>query len=1497
MSNTGPTQDQVDIASALNKALEETNQLFEKLAASAEGASKSINDALKNSTKFFENSEELTDQYDKLNKAIEKNYEIQDDSNDLLQKMAKKAYPNVTKATENQVRALAAMTTAYAGLNQGIEGTLSIFRLFQSGITSGFNVIQGGLKLVGAAFSSLWESASEYYNTLGREVFQANQALVEQFGALDGPTGKLVKSFEHTSNASNILAQSGKSLYTVLGDVGERIAELGKIGGAFGELLVRLGHHAAEASDSMMLLEKGMGITYETMKTMAANAEASGGTLQEQLDAVAVASAHMANKFGIDVKQIGKGFNAMAGDVLHFGDIAPEALAATAAYAVKLGVEVKNLVGIMDQFDTFESAAQSAGMLAEAFGMNVDAMDMMMSDNPAERIDQLRRAFQDTGKSVSDLSRHELKLLQQQMGGMDVESMKNALSMPVDEMGFDDFSDAMEEAGEQISLEDSLVKIADSIKLLEKAFVNLGKGPLQSFLAGFDHVLKLNKTWRGINAVNAEFLAKFRDFGMQIATSLANWVGSAEDARKAFSEFYNFEGLNKMFTNLKDDFDEFLDMLRTNPGKAGREFMENIISEATEYLGGVGTGSLTGGFKDIVQKIITAVGEMAIPLIDKIAEILHGAAAFIRGDGVESMFGDSMQNGMMATLANSFMKVFDSLKDTLLPALTDMFWALFDKIKPFLIKALVIMWTAVLIKSIITALIQQAVITAALGGFKKFMSKIQGPMEEISGGSDEAQAAQIQALGESLKSTIDTMSEIENQNIKKAGKNMMSIVKNMFPSMLAMAASIVLVAVATKRIPIEDVLKSFMILGGGLTGAYALTKMPQISENQVKSVSKTLGAAALLLLGAGLMFAGAIYAINWAFQKVGVVEFTETMTMLGVSLLASFGLALLAIGLEAMGASIYFTTGILTMTMASVFLGVIGTVLGVAMQFVVDAFSGIKPEKFYSTMDMLGVSVLATFGLAVVAAAVGATAIVVVPAAIVGLKALSYFMSKDGPLLQFAKEVIPNVSALQIDPKTFVEKMDAIVVAVDSGVLMMMAMGAMGLLNIGGIFSGIANKGLETLAKFLGNATKHIKKIVSTFNSIPIADSGDLSSKVRVIGSIMETMSSMGTMAIDAADMAITGSLLSDSSVADIFNHMNKFLGVVSGSIQGIIVQVKNSISGISESEIKALEALGPVLEAISGLATGMIDPMMELSNNSGILDKVFGIGLEKRIKLVTDGVSSLLSNMDLEGLVTNIKGALKLVTDPKSMASKAEALTAMFNAVTAIIGSIEPMVKLGQGEQGAVDDVVNFFTGGSGASGLKKLYEPGGIIEEVSNLFGSQSLSLLINNVKYAFGDLTGLPSVDSLSSLEKMFSVVEVALTSAFSFFDRVVGEDFKGHYKLARVHDYLVGEGYVKPHQAIKSIADEAVAIAEALKDMDIKLDKVKLEPQLQGIMSVSGEQEITVKPGAVNMHVHFNVTMDAEELAVTMHKGNDDTNNKGFFVLTEEAAKSEAFGGDQ
>ena len=139
---------------------------------------------------------------------------------------------------------------------------------------------------------------------------------------------------------------------------------------------------------------------------MSASVEASGGTMEDALNETMVASVGLSRQFGVDVKVIGKNIDTMMKDIGTFGHLAPKELAAVATYATKLGVSIDALKGTMDAFDTFESAAANAGKLAEAFGMNIDVMEMMNAENPAERMDMLRKSFEETGKSVSDLSRH-----------------------------------------------------------------------------------------------------------------------------------------------------------------------------------------------------------------------------------------------------------------------------------------------------------------------------------------------------------------------------------------------------------------------------------------------------------------------------------------------------------------------------------------------------------------------------------------------------------------------------------------------------------------------------------------------------------------------------------------------------------------------------------------------------------------------------------------------------------------------------------------------------------------------------------------------------------------------------------------------------------------------------------------------------------------------------------------------------------------------------------
>ena len=188
-----------------------------------------------------------------------------------------------------------------------------------------------------------------------------------------------------------------------------------EIAQGFGDSMVRMQGQIKGAVSELAMMGKGMGVSAEAFKNLASTAEAGGGSLKDSLTETMQASVGLSKRFGVDVKMIGKHIETMAKDMGTFGSMAPKELAAVATYAQKLGVSIEALKGTMDAFDTFESAAQNAGKLAEAFGMNVDVMEMMNAENPAERMDMLRQSFEETGRSVNDLSRHELKMLSESM--------------------------------------------------------------------------------------------------------------------------------------------------------------------------------------------------------------------------------------------------------------------------------------------------------------------------------------------------------------------------------------------------------------------------------------------------------------------------------------------------------------------------------------------------------------------------------------------------------------------------------------------------------------------------------------------------------------------------------------------------------------------------------------------------------------------------------------------------------------------------------------------------------------------------------------------------------------------------------------------------------------------------------------------------------------------------------------------------------------------------
>ena len=1562
--STGPTQDQVDIAQALNNALKENSDIWEKISNSATSTSERLQEALKDLKKFTDQTENQQEASEKLTDTI-RDYNSETKAGGKSIKIFGKEIKLLTKEQEKAMRVTAALTTAISGLQNGIAATGAAFSLIGGAVKASFSIIKGTIGFFGGLMGGLFKAASSFYSNNAGAVMQANENIRASFGNLQGPIGGMVKSWgKDLPQASKALAAAGTSLFNVLGDTAAQIEELNKIGQAFGEMIVRLGHHVSGAAGKMMLLEKGMGITYETMKTMSVNAEAMGGTLEEQLDSVAISSAHMAKKFGIDVKQIGKGFSQMAADTAHFGDIAPAALAATAAYASKLGIEVKNLAGIMDSFDSFEQAAQSAGNLAEAFGMNIDAMDMMMANNPAERIDQLRKAFQDTGKSVADLSRHELKMLSQQMGGMDIDSMKNALSIPVDEMGFDDFEDAMNEAGEKMTLEESMADIAKSIQKLTNSLADLGSGPLSAMTNGFMRGLERSKEWREMMKILGDYLVKFFRFGESIGRMFADWLGTLGDVKTLWKDFLNFDGLEKAFARIKNAFQDFFKNFKKDPKKAGRDLAQEIIGGIQEYFSGVGGGEGGNVFSGLIEGFIYVVEGFAPIVIEKIASMIQLVADFISGNGVENKLQEASESGIGGAMTSAMLTIFTSLQDTLLPALMNLFSVLFEKVKPFLIDLLIKLWGFVLVKTILTALVQQAVISAISGGFSTFLGTTAAATTGAGALGTAVNPATAVSTGASLQGFMMSTAAMTPASIAKFGVKLAAIALSVLPTLIIFATEAIIVATILKKVPFEDLLKGFATIGMAILEIAALQWVAKLIDP--KSVLKTslslLAGAALLAIG-GVSFALALLAVNSLMKKVPMKEVDEmfwkiisALEMLLILSLAGFavsqflggpqaiavvagiagGAALLAGAGWAFAEALRFivkeSKGIYMKEVEETFklmiaaieqvaiLAAAGALLGLSLPLIAlaaIAFTAAIPFLKYEGLELIeainiltqGTNIeigklekilsgtilaLDLLGIVIAYGAALALDIPVIWLAKKGLKhARAFMIGEDGDtvgsLLEFAEQGGPlsKISALNINKAKLESNLTALTFTLEAIDDMIDNMAGIGFLSWFG-YMRLASRGIESMAGFIsGDTSSNLDSIVRALNKVRIGDPKEFSEKIDAIGKLIIAVQNLSQIGIEATKMALLGSLFGKEgdTIATTFSLMFGFIHKILGGLQTFIKEVVTLTNGITPDSLKGIEAVAGIISAIASFGSAMSGPLTKIATDQSFVDDWWGSSVQDKITAVVDGASKMMTSISkkLPTLFENLLPVLNLITDAESIEKKANALSSVFNAVVSIVDAVAKLNELGA-KGNKWNDLVS-----TNSEGFERL------LENASNMMESHALRTLITSTNAFLNNINITVPKEKITAVSDFASSIKSIFQDLGDLGSYLKEEGVANITAVSTALEDLTNRNSL-PSTVMAKLNDEMVTISNNLKDMEINLESIALKPFLDSTLKATGKHEITIKPGQVNMTVNFNVTMDAEQLAVTMHKGNDKTNNKGFFVLTEEAKKSEAFADD-
>ncbi len=249
-------------------------------------------------------------------------------------------------------------------------------------------------------------------------------------------TDTLTKGFEKQYHLSDVYTESITSQYKAMTRLGVSMEDATKAQGAFISTVTdftMMSRTQRDALTESALVHERLGIamddtakaTQNSIKFFGASAD---GAIQIQNEIIATAKA-----LGRSPQELASEFAQAGGSLAKFGNQGVKAFKDLSRISKLTGMEIQKVLNITNKFDTFEGAAEQAGQLNAALGGNfVNAMDMMMATDPAERFEMIRDALDNAGLSFDDMSYYQRQFYTESLGLADVGELAQLMSGDMD---------------------------------------------------------------------------------------------------------------------------------------------------------------------------------------------------------------------------------------------------------------------------------------------------------------------------------------------------------------------------------------------------------------------------------------------------------------------------------------------------------------------------------------------------------------------------------------------------------------------------------------------------------------------------------------------------------------------------------------------------------------------------------------------------------------------------------------------------------------------------------------------------------------------------------------------------------------------------------------------------------------------------------------------------------------------------------------------------------
>lgn len=705
-------------------------------------------------------------------------------------KASAEAQKALTKKMKDQEQAAENLQKGLKGLGKGISSANKTTWSFATGIFNvGASLGKLGIAILSVPFK-MFDALADVAESLPRTTALADalEDVRDALGDIGTSSGKAVASQLKTIRAeSSNLAGTGLNLTRTFGFGAEGLAGALKavtdLATAAGESFTRLKSVFKASGLQLAMMQKGLGVTSESMAQMMNLAEIRGEDVTETLTDFSRSVLQSGKTFGIDVKAMAHGMAELTTDIGTFGHLGPKAFAPMVAYAKKLGLEVKQLAGTMAKFSGFSDTAQAASQLNQAFGMNVDSMKLMSAQNPAAKIDMLRKSFFAAGKDLSKMTYQQRQYLSQTTG-LEGANLEAAFAIDKQNTSYENLEKQSKLAAKnQMSQQKVMKEMGKNIKklnhLLQRDKVT---GYFDAFIKGFGvGLLKAQDMREVLHKLRKSFDIIFV-MGRRVGRMFVKVFPGAQEILKVFKDLLDPSRVQR-FADL--GVKAFEKLFR---GGTVSDFFDDITDTFNRVFGG---GNAINMLSKGLDKFTEAAGKILGQAFGKLTEYaIQGITELISMITNPNAITGFDQLGVFA--GNLLEPIYQSLKDNapaLGDALLDLLGIAFDKVEPYLVKAagwLAAVWftkfglsilgqgLAFITKTTIKMLLQ-ALVTKAAAALS------MAPPVPAQDGSDPA------SLGKYVGSVVDAFKKISYKDIVKAGVILFAIVASLGAGLAAVA--------------------------------------------------------------------------------------------------------------------------------------------------------------------------------------------------------------------------------------------------------------------------------------------------------------------------------------------------------------------------------------------------------------------------------------------------------------------------------------------------------------------------------------------------------------------------------------------------------------------------------------------------------------------------------------------------------------------------------------